>query len=225
MAKKESLHLGKLIDATNVEGEKNEKVFEITKHIERELSQFPEFIGVVPFGSRTKGYADEHIFEPKTGMIGSDYDVFVFELGKISNHNENLQLALEKIGISYSHRRRKIQFIFQFLDLKYLFDLLEMVDHVDIKYLFVQFFANLCRPGRGKKIGEWRNVVKAEILKQPKETQEKVLQLFIDFLVYSDRQSLPKIRERVLYFNSEEYMESRRKLWTRRVCKIYGSNS
>ena len=133
MTKKKNLRLDKLIDATNTDGEKNEKVFEITRRIKTELSQFPEFVGVAPFGSRTKGYADEHIFEPKTGMIGSDYNVFIFEVGKVGNHNENLQLALEKIGMSYYKQKIKIQFIFQFLDLKYLFGLFEMVDHIDIK--------------------------------------------------------------------------------------------
>ncbi len=45
------------------------KVFEITRAVERELSQYHWFIGVFPFGSRVKGYSDE--------KQNSDYDMYI----------------------------------------------------------------------------------------------------------------------------------------------------
>lgn len=61
------LNTRKLIDATSLEGDKNEAVFRATEIVEESLSRFPDFISVFPFGSQAAGY--------NTG--GSDLDLAI----------------------------------------------------------------------------------------------------------------------------------------------------
>jgi len=218
--KKNKLYLDKLIDTTNIEREKNEKVFEITRRIEQELSRFPNFIGVFPFGSRVKGYSDENIMEPHSGLKGSDYDMHVFENWNILE-DESVTDTLCEIGTEYRKKGIKIHFLEQPLREKDLFCLFDVADMVGTEYTHVQSFATLCRAGRGEKINEWRNKVKEEISRLPKEKQETLFQLFSDFLVSSDKRSLLKISERIPGLDTDEYVASRRILWAKRVRRIF----
>jgi len=212
----------KLIDAMNIEGKKNEKVFEIAKRLERELSQFPEFIGVFPFGSRTKGYSDENVINSKSGMKGSDYDMCILE-DKLLKTEGLINEQLGKVGLEYRKKGVTIEFIEQDFCMKNLRDLFDMAEMVGPDYLYAECFANLCRVGLGQKLKEWRNAICMEISKLPKEKKETVLQLFSDNLVLLERKSLPKITERIPGFDQSEYMNARRQLWTKRVYKIYGA--
>jgi hypothetical protein len=221
MVRKSKLPLDTLFDTTNIEGEENEKVFEITERIEKELSQFPEFIGVFSFGSRIKGYADENIIESKTGMSGSDYDVYVFEDRNLKVKDTAFGVLCE-IGREYRKKGIKIQFIFQLLSMENLCSLFAMTDVVDFAYVPLLGFSNLCGFGSGEKIEEWRNKVKEEISKLPKEKQETMFQLFSDCLLTCDKKSLSKIQERIPDFDKEAYLNARRELWTKRVREIYG---
>ncbi len=219
--KKLKLRFDKIVDATNIDGKKNQYVFEVTKRIEKELSKFPEFIGVFPFGSRVKGYGSEDIIETKTGMKGSDYDVYILADNALSWGAEDLYEHSAIIGNEYRKLGIKIEFIIQYINIRNLDGLLEMLDIVGPEYLSLVSFSNLLRPGRGKKIKAWRNVVKEELLKMTKEKREKLLRLFSDSLVFADKRSLLKITERIPDFDKNDWLQSRRKLWTKRVCKIF----
>jgi hypothetical protein len=221
------LRLDKLIDATNLDWDeenkcwkKNEKVFEIARRIERELSPFPEFVGVFPFGSRTKGYADENIIEPKSGMTGSDYDMYIFEDTGLKEGERTFDILFE-MGTEYRHQGIKIEFLGQFLSMKNLFSLFEIADIIDSDYVVLQWFSNLCRSGVGQKIKEWQKKIREEILKLPKEKRDQMLELFSDCLVNRDKKTLSKMAERIRGFNKDEWLDARRALWTKRVYKRF----
>lgn len=72
----------KLSIAKTIEGKKDEKLFTITREIEQKLKHYAGFIGVVPFGSRVKGYATDE----------SDYDYWALFDTDITNNNETFNL-------------------------------------------------------------------------------------------------------------------------------------
>jgi len=211
---KETLRFDKLIDATDLEGEKNQEVFEITRRIEKELSDLPEFIGVAPFGSRLQGYA--------TDKESSDYDIYIFEDKSLRDGGERIIEKLHEILLEYLKKGIKIQIVEQYFNEENVHGLVSMVDTVPPDYYYLTCFANLCRSGRGEKIELWRNKIKEEVLKLPKEKQEKLYRMFSQWLLKTDRISVPKIKKRVSGFDEEEYMNARSRLWLKRVLKIYG---
>lgn len=208
------LRSDKLVDATKLEGEKNEEVFEITRRIERELSQFPEFIGVFPFGSSTRGYNSK--------KKESDFDMFVLfyptsTYGLIGTCLDNLKLEYEKRGL-------KLQIISRNFNIQKFLEELSSPDlpSRENMMLSIKSIANLCRAGRGEKINIARLEVRNEILKMPKEKQEIAFQKIFHWLMVMEEGSLSKIKERIPDFNQEEYLDARRKLWEHRVHVIFG---
>jgi len=96
------LRYDKLIDATDLSGEKNEKVFEISSELKEKLSTLPGFIGVFPFGSSVKGYNGE--------KRSSDYDM---EIIMERNHiwREQMDSKLEEIEHEFSDKGIELEFI------------------------------------------------------------------------------------------------------------------
>jgi len=216
---KEKLRLDKLIDATDIEGTKNQEAFNIARDIEKKLSLFPNFVGVVPFGSRVKGYSSEE--------KGSDYDMDILIDGDMEmlpplNH------LMDFIDEQYLEKGIKIHLNPILLTLNEILTEIKYLDEPRSPYVDMSSFKplleadSLLNAGIGPKINVWREKVKSEISKLPSEKKERMYQKFTDSLLQRDESSLKKISERIQDFNREEYLNARRKLWNKRVRNLFG---
>jgi len=211
--RRKQLCLNKLIDATDICGSADGTVFEIVQNIYKALSPLPEFIGVAPFGSSTKGYFDR--------SAGSDFDMYIFEDKTLRDGGDRLLEELHPVLLPYMKKGTPVQIVEQFFNEENIRNLMGMIDSVPHNYFYLTCFANLCRPMRGEKAAYWRNVIKEELAHQPRANQEKFILLIVNSLVNAERISFPKMSERIDGFDSEAYLLSRRILWTRRVEKLY----
>ena len=223
---KEKLRLDKLVDATDIEGVKNQEAFDIARDIEKKLSQFPNFVGVVPFGSRMKGYSSE--------KEGSDYDMDILVDGDIEPANPSsvlLSHLVDFLDEQYGERGIRVHLNPILLTTNEILKEITYLDEPRSQYVDMSSFKplleadSLLSVGVGPKINIWREKIKNEISKLPLEKQEKMFQKFTDSLLQRDTSSLKKIPERIPDFNKEEYLNARRELWTKRVHKIFGNES
>jgi predicted nucleotidyltransferase len=196
---KKKLRTDKLIDATDLEGNKNELVFEVADKINKELLKFPEYIGVFPFGSQTKGYNEK----------GSDVDVFVF----LERTNCDILDVLDDIKLKYKEKSISIDFhdkIFNGEDVR-------NIGYNDDRFEFD--VSVLWQFGKGPKIEFWRDKIRNELWKRPAKEQNAYVTNTVEFLLRRDRMSFMKMSERPVKFDKKEYFKQRRELWEKRLIK------
>ena len=221
---KEKLRLDKLVDATDIEGVKNQEAFDIARDIEKKLSSFPNFVGVVPFGSRMTGYSSE--------KEGSDYDMDILVDGDAESAIPSSVLLDSVAGFldeQYGERGIRIHLNPKLLTTHEIVNEIRFLDEPRSPYIDMSWYKprleaeSLCGVGVGSKINAWREKIKNEISKLPLENQERMFQKFTDSLLQRDKISLKKISERIPDFNEEEWLNARRELWTKRVHKLFGN--
>jgi len=221
-----TLRTDKIIDATGLERNSddtgfvaNEKVFEITKDIETQLSGLPEFIGVFPFGSRVSGYSVEATDEKN----GSDYDMNILIDGQYL-YGSSLPNELLDIKQKYKELGIKVNFIPWYFDMDAFFDEISFLSEMprnEEKADKIAGIGVLSGPGRGKKIGQWRELLKTEMMKLPETQQKKYFNEIIDFLMEKERFSIKKLESRISHVNRAQYLEARKNLWSNRIGKLY----
>jgi hypothetical protein len=200
---KKKLRGYELFDKTDIEGEKNEAIFRATEDIDRALAGFPQYVGVIPFGSQTKGYNSKE--------NGSDLDIYL--LYDLTPEKEVLKMdeAIAAVKDKYKKSGVSIEIFHKPLHERFLF-----ANHQTMS-MFVQ-------PGRGKRLKEWREKAKEVFAKLDKDEQRREFENMLNGRLYSDRVSCAKIRERFPDFDEETWLESRKKLWEDRLRKLYFPN-
>ena len=216
----------KLIDATGIERNskgtgyiQNEKVFEITKDIESELSELPEFIGVFPFGSRVSGYSVEASEEKR----GSDYDINILIDGQYL-YGSSLPDELLRIKRKYKEQGIEVNFKPWYFDKDDFIDEISFLSEMprnEEKAFKIASIGVLASPGRGKKIEVWRESLREELMKLPESQQNVYFDEIMSVLMNRERFSVGKLENRISDLNRAQYLEVRKKLWSNRVGKIY----
>ena len=199
---KKKLRMDKIIDATDLEKDKNDIVFEVCEKVNEELSKFPEFVGVFPFGSQTKGYNNET----------SDVDVYVlYEDTKEELHNalKSIKQQYDKIGITV----HVIESQFSKFDIS-----LMKRDHLSLSACLIW------RSGRGPKIEFWRNEMRNEMVNLSKEKQSAHIQEVVTYFVNTDEKSFWKMKERMAPFDKKEWLEKRHTMWENQVRSLIFKN-
>lgn len=192
-----------LFDITDIEGEKNEAVFRATEDIDRALADFPEYVGVIPLGSQTKGYNSKE--------KGSDLDIYLLYDRVPEKEEKKMDKAIASVKDKYKKSGVSIEIFHKPLDERFLFE-----NH--------QTMSMFAQPGRGKRLKEWREKAKAVFAKLDKDEQRREFENMLGGRLYSDRVSCEKIRERFPDFDEETWLESRKKRWEKRLRKLYFPN-
>jgi len=200
------LRTDKLIDATNLDGEKNEALFRVTEEVDKELSQFPWYIGTTPFGSQTKGYNSE--------TTNSDIDIYVLhkQFQNIDEHNEYWKTT-DNLEGKFGSRNQKLHFIeYGYTD--------PIFDSTSIPALSV-----LAMTGRGGNVKMWREKARTEFSALEPEIQNNYFQAMLKNLVLEDQASSVKLRQRIPSTDKYEWLNARKKLWEHRLRNIYFENN
>ncbi|MFA5830871.1 MAG: hypothetical protein WC878_03525 [Candidatus Paceibacterota bacterium] len=199
-----SLRTDKLIDMTDTEGEKNEAVFRATEDIDRALADFPKYVGIIPFGSQTKGYNSK--------KNESDLDIYL--LYDLTSEKEVLKMdeAIDAVKEKYKKSGVSIEIFHKPLDERFLFE-----NH--------QIMSMFAQPGRGKRLQEWREKAKAIFANLDKDEQRREFENMLNGRLSSDRASCTKIRERFPDFDEEAWLNSRKKHWENKLRKLYFPNA
>ncbi|MFA5830970.1 MAG: hypothetical protein WC878_04030 [Candidatus Paceibacterota bacterium] len=228
----------KLYDTHKLNGEPNKELFKIVREIEERLLPYRAFIGLAPFGSQTKGYS----------VKDSDFDIHLLA----DNSDSLAFDKLETVTVSFLSELRKkenkdggrINFEPEKIDMSQIYDCLEQVeykknifdltdglfDRSNCSYEEYRFFAKLAAlsyPTTGHRVEKYRSAIKDELNYFTQASRENILSNLIDFLVFSDSKSIIKMIARskeidTTTFDAEAWLAARKKLWTKRVHKIYG---
>jgi predicted nucleotidyltransferase len=199
---KKQLRTDKLFDATDLEGNKNELLFEVVDRVNEELSKFSEFIGVFPFGSQTKGYNQE----------GSDVDTFVL----YEKWTKDLYRVIEGIKAEYEAKGIEVHIV----ESTFNDWVVEGKEHMFIK----DAACILWRQGRGPKIEFWRDKVRKTLMNIPSEKQDDCVAEIVSFLSQYDEKSTDKIEYRVEKFDKKEWSKQRNDLWKKRMRSLIFKN-
>jgi len=194
---KKKLRSNKLFDATDIEGGKNKLVFEVAEKVNKELSKFPEFIGVFPFGSQTKGYSNAE----------SDIDAYVL-YEKWTDEIDDVLRATEN---EYKEKNIAVHFIETTYGKK------EIEKIWDDNRSLLAGSSVIFRPGKGPKIEQYRTALKTELNQLPDKKKNARIEEIIALLMYNDEASLPKMKERMAEFDKEEWLKQRREMWEKKV--------
>lgn len=206
----------KLYIPEDVNGEPNRQELRIAREVSEELSKYPGFIGLAPFGSVMSGYSNEK----------SDLDLCILfdqkEAGKDGYLNfwrHSRSICAEKGGdrkVSGTHItnisvEEIIRDIHNFLEKGSQFpgNALE-----DMTKVFI-----------GKKIDRYRKPIAEELKKMSEEDQTKIADMIVAGLADTDNLSLRKRTERLPEFTQEDHetiLKTREEMWKKRVKNIWG---
>ena len=227
----------KLYDTRKLNGEPNKELFKVVREIEENLSVYPAFIGLAPFGSQTKGYSKEES-DFDIHLLADDSNRMAFE--KLESAAISLLSKFEKKGTikgRINFELEKIDLLRIYEDLKQVEDKTDMFDSTNgffdrnncsyEEYAFFWKMTALSYPTTGHKVETYREAIKDELNYFTDESRENILTNLIDFLVFLDNKSITKMEIRAKEiettpFDANQWLSARRELWTRRVHKIFG---
>lgn len=207
------LRPNKLVDAADLYGNKNEVLFEVVKKLEEECSHFPEFIGVVPFGSYVRGYNKE----------GSDMDMVVF----LEYDNYRMYDIFNSFADKYKENGVKLSILPW--SISRTPDIYEKEKTVDAgtriveQYNAIPTIGMLAWCGIGPKLNKYREDIREKISILPKKRREELLNNTLIFLMGGEKKRIKKIRERIGDFDEKNYLNEREELWKKRIAEIYGA--
>ena len=207
----------KLYDARTLSGESNHELFAVVRDIESRLANIPEFIGLAPFGSHTKGYGAEN----------SDFDMYVL-LDAPSHYLSELDAILNTIKEEYEKKGTHLSFNKELIrstasgtpDMDISESTVESIEPISV----------LSRVVTGHKVDLYRDLVKAKVEKMYPLKKTAFFANIIRYLTDRDTNplTLSKMEDRASEpgtlpaFNKEDYQTARQELWTKRVHKLFG---
>jgi predicted nucleotidyltransferase len=198
---------GKLFDATSLKWDeekekwkRNELLFEIVDRVSAELSKFPEFIGVFPFGSQTKGYNTED----------SDVDIHVL----VEKPKHEFDTILKAIENEYNEKGLYIDFILGTVSERQMLLLRSKGGFLNEDMCF------LWRQGRGPKIKFWRDEMRKAMKNLSEEDRIDIFNGIVDYFVEHDKKSLSKMEKRATKLDKEEWLSQRYNLWWERIYNL-----
>ena len=204
------------LDALQTNGEYNRELFSVVRDIESRLEKTPEFIGLSPFGSQTKGFSTEI----------SDFDLYIL-LDAPSIYIKELDELLSDIKKEYAKKGIKVSFLKETIrsegwgtpNVSVSEEAIESVDSM----------AALSRVATGRKIDIYRHLVREKIEKMHPLKKRAFFANIIGFLTEMD--TIPRTLNKMedianengnMNFDKESYGKARQELWTKRVHKIFG---
>ncbi|MBI2035803.1 MAG: nucleotidyltransferase domain-containing protein [Candidatus Liptonbacteria bacterium] len=201
---------GKLYNPRDVEGKPNTEALEQLRDVEKDLKNNPAFIGIVPGGSRIKGYSIE----------GSDIDVLIlFDSSKIDSEKDKNDFLTE-----YSFKG--FQFLFLDVNLEKLLPDLQLDPRGDGMGAVIQRMAALTELVSGHQVGDYRNAIKQSYNQLSKDARDIVKNRAVDLLMDKEEYAARKIEKRMAdKLNKDSFLEQRRKLWEERYEQIWGMSA
>jgi len=217
----------KLYDARDFSGERSHELSEVIREAENKFSEFSSFIGIAPYGSRTKGYSTE----------GSDFDLLVL-MDPEEKDTPDLLSALDSFTVEKQKEGKKISFQQERMYPEYLEEgipelglrVYEPGEFFQGYYRYYTWFnlVTLSHIVTGDRKQKYRENVRGQMAKLDDVSRGNVLQNLVNFLIYIDEHSIPKMEARAKeageddHFDQEEWLSSRRKLWEERVYTLFG---
>ena len=199
----------KLYVPRSFEGEKSEKFFEVLRFIEDELTAYPWFIGIAPYGSQTKGYSNEE----------SDIDLYVFCDNTFTTSDSDIVAALRKN-----------------VKEKYHIELHLHTDTKDEKFIKHAFnepglayaAGNIVKMFSGLAIGPGIEILRKDISEAfqsaSAQTRQEILDETLKKIWGQESESAQKITERLTHDShaTQEIIEKRMQLWKKRLENLWG---
>lgn len=209
----------KLYIARDVEGEPNRDDLEIIRGLEERLSEEKSFVGIAPFGSVVGGYSTKE----------SDIDLYVlYDSNDVVEFLRLKESCEEYKNSIWDKIQKKLQIIFTNVDPQMIIEDLKRgvkPNNPGESISTSNDLVEMTRVVTGKKIDVHRNGIREEIKKLSSEQQQKLSESVLDSLYRREVLSLKKRQERFSDLSEDEHegiLEERRKLWRKRIEKIWG---
>jgi hypothetical protein len=199
----------KLYAPRTVEGEVNEKFFEVLRFVEEQLSGYPWFIAVAPYGSMTKGYSDNE----------SDIDYHIFTDGTFTTADSDVIFSLN------DHIRDKfdckVHNHIQDLGEGFVKKMFADIGHMNAASSILK---DASRLAIGPRINELRQSIREALRAERENHRLKILVLAMLAINREENASADKMTERLTHDESEtkKIIAERMELWKRRLETLWG---
>ncbi len=207
----------KLFDARKSGETYNREFFAVIRDVESRFSEIPEFIGLAPFGSYTKGYAND----------ASDFDIYVI-IDAPTRELPAVDKIITSVEEEYKQKGIKISIHKESISTENFGTENASISESTIES--AESMALLTRTITGHKIGKYRELVKKKVDKMYPLKRKAFFENIVIILTELDglSRTLEKMDRRADEnensdeFDKEKYVNARRELWEKRAHKLFG---
>lgn len=211
----------------DAKGEQNREEIELIRDLEEQLKENPSFVGIAPFGSTMEGYNTKE----------SDIDLCVLCDGPVmesdvcddkqAQKREQLFELFEQIkDWKQKMAEKDVSVLTRNINISAsIHDLRRGVERGNPGEFVASTLADMTRVVTGKKIANYRSAVKKEIDAFEEEKKETIFGQIVESLIRREDLSISKRKERMPELSEQDHeriMEVRKKMWQKRVEKIWG---